>query len=366
MQKLIALSLLIFSGSASAGAIAPRFAGLFFHNPPDDCEWHLKRTGVPDAWRISRAHGVEPGAGIVIAFPDTGATRHPEVARANGDQPWADGGWDYLEHDDDPRDDLRPLELMDFPGHATQALSVIVSPQGPAITGQRRFVTGAAPAARILPLRVGRSVFITDADTLAQSIHRAVDEGAHVLLLARGSPFPSAAVERELTRATRHGVIVIAAAGNSVPFVVYPARLPGVIAIGATDVDDEPWTWSSLGPEVDISAPGANVWAAYPYRDALGGDIQHLVKPAGGTTIASALTAGAAALWLSHHGRDALIARYGPEGTVHVFRQLLRQSARTPEGWPVRTHGAGILDARALLLAELPARENLRIAQASR
>jgi len=351
----LVLFALLLSGSASASAVGPQLADLIFRDAPDDCEWHIHRTRFEDAWRLTRADGKEPGAGVVIAFPDTGASRHPELRRPDGSAPWADCGWDYLENDADPRDDLNPKDPIDFPGHATQALSVIVSPRGPATGEKGRFVTGAAPGARIMQLRVGRSVFITDPTPLAHAIRRAVDEGAHIILLARGAPVPSPELERELSRATERGVIVIAAAGNGVPFVVYPARLPGVIAVGASDYDDEPWTWSSMGQEVDVSAPGANVWAAYPYRDALGGNIRYLVKPAGGTTIAAALTASAAALWLSHHGRDKLLARYGPAGTAQVFRQLLRSTARTPTDWPTRTHGAGIVDAHALLVAELPA-----------
>lgn len=359
---LTALPLLTLATPASASAVGPQLADLFFRDAPADYEWHLHRTGMFDAWALSESRGRAPGEGVTIAFPDTGISRHPEMVGAGGTEPWATGGWDYLEDDDDPLDDLYPDELYDFPGHASQALSVIVSPRGPAQGARGPFVTGAAPAALVLPLRVGRSVFITEAEPLARAIRRATDRGVDVLLLTRGAPLPSASVARELERARRRGVIVVAAAGNGVPFVVYPAREPGVIAVGGSDAHDQPWTWSSVGAEVCISAPAANVWAAYPYRTAFGRNIEYLVKPAGGTTIASSLVASAAALWLSYHGKEELHARYGPEGTALVFRHLLRETARTPYGWPTGTHGAGILDAEALLLAPLPEGHAPRVA----
>ncbi len=75
-----------------------------------------------------------------------------------------------------------------------------------------------------------------------------------------------------------------------------------------------------------------------------------------GTSYATALVGGAAACWLSHHGRDALIAKYGLANVPIVFKEVLMGSGvRKPPGWDTTTAGAGILDARALLATPLPA-----------
>jgi hypothetical protein len=59
-----------------------------------------------------------------------------------------------------------------------------------------------------------------------------------------------------------------------------------------------------------------------------------------------------AALWLAHHGRQTLLRRYRPPIRLqHVFRHLLRKTARR---WNQANIGPGILDAKALLEAELP------------
>jgi hypothetical protein len=65
-------------------------------------------------------------------------------------------------------------------------------------------------------------------------------------------------------------------------------------------------------------------------------------------------TAGAAALWLAHHGAETLRRRYGRENVQRLFLTLARRTARTPDDWDSRNYGAGILDARALLEASLP------------
>jgi hypothetical protein len=68
--------------------------------------------------------------------------------------------------------------------------------------------------------------------------------------------------------------------------------------------------------------------------------------------------AGAAAVWLSHHGRDSLIARYGKGNLARVFRHVLMTSGVAvplPPGWDRTRYGAGILDVERLVSSPLPA-----------
>jgi hypothetical protein len=67
--------------------------------------------------------------------------------------------------------------------------------------------------------------------------------------------------------------------------------------------------------------------------------------------------AGAAALWLAYHGREALIERYGRHRLQAVFLHLIAtRGHRRPRGWDEQNFGAGVLDAEALLKAPLPDR----------
>ena len=59
---------------------------------------------------------------------------------------------------------------------------------------------------------------------------------------------------------------MVAAAGNYGPSqnsLAYPARYPQVIAVSATDSNDNVSSWSSRGVELDLAAPGANIYSTY-------------------------------------------------------------------------------------------------------
>jgi Subtilase family len=160
------------------------------------------------------------------------------------------------------------------------------------------------------------------------------------------------AVRDAIRTAVESGMIVMAAAGNHVGFVTAPASWPECLAIGGINIGDAPWSGSSHGREVDFCAPAEAVWAATARRD--GDRPVFTVEPHDGTSFAVANTAGAAALWLAHHGADALRRRYGKGNLQRLFLSVARATVRTPAGWDAREYGAGILDARALLEAPLP------------
>jgi Subtilase family len=139
-------------------------------------------------------------------------------------------------------------------------------------------------------------------------------------------------------------VIVLAAAGNCIGLVVWPARFAECIAVAGVDVRGAKWRGSCSGAAVDISAPAENVWRATVPNGSGQGQ---------GTSFAVALAAGTAALWLSHHGRANLIgaARARRETLQDMFRRMARATARRRSGWDSFSIGAGIGDAHALLSA---------------
>ena len=67
--------------------------------------------------------------------------------------------------------------------------------------------------------------------------------------------------------AYNNGVLLVAAAGNSGPCsdcVGYPAAEPEVIAVSATDSNDDLASFSSTGPEVELAAPGVDILSTLP------------------------------------------------------------------------------------------------------
>ena len=78
--------------------------------------------------------------------------------------------------------------------------------------------------------------------------------------------------------------------------------------------------------------------------------------PGDGTSFATALCAGIAALWIAHRGAD-LDRAYGRHrwARAAAFKKLVAVTACTPPGWNTRDYGRGVYQADTLLTAGLPA-----------
>jgi subtilisin family serine protease len=302
---------------------------------PADRDWALAQTAVREAWAAAAAQGKPArGRGIVICQPDTGVvSAHielpPGIAHDARAANFVEGG--AIAED--------PLAHGLTPGHGTGTASVVASPPDGAMTG-------AAPEATLVPIRCVESVALLDQSGVAQAIDHARRVGAHVVTMSLGG-VPSLAVHAALRRAVQANIIVVAAAGNCVGEVVWPARYAEAIAIGGINAALKPWRGSSHGPAVAICGPAEFVLRANG-RDTA--QPPAAVGSSQGTSFATALIAGVAALWLAYHGRDTLIARLPPGRSLQeMFRRLVAASASVPPGHDTEEYGAGIVDARALL-----------------
>ncbi len=315
---------------------------------PNAYEWSLLRVGAPRAWELGR------GAGVTIAQPDTGFLPHPEIWPARGRRPIDEAqGYDFVEDDGSAR--ARPGRdgLFGGPGHGTSVASVIVSPPGS--QSPRRYagrVHGIAPDATLVPLRVDRDVAHFSHRNLRRSIEYATERRFEVLSIGLGSPYPSRRLHRVVREAHDRGMLLIAAAGNTLPFraVIWPARFTEVIAVAASNARDRAWRPGSRGASIDATAPGESVWRARVAHDG-----SYSVERGSGTSYACGMVAGAAALWLSRHGAERLRRRYGA-GLTQVFRAALLRTARRSDELPEAEFGGGVLDAAALLRDALPTR----------
>ena len=306
-------------------------------------EWSLDECKVKQAWQHplpSHGAGRRQGEGITVGHPDTGYTLHPEIN--DPQRLLTTKGFDFLDNDPDPKDSLGGQS----PGHGTATASVIMSGVGGPGATAPPHVSGVAPLAKLVPLRVSESVIHFKFGTVTHAIEFAAKNGHHVISMSLGGPFKSQELLNAIRRALDKGIVLIAAAGNQWPFVVYPAKFDEVIAVAASNCKREKWDGSASGSDVDVTAPGESVWRA-------NGKTQ-TVERSSGTSYATATTAGVCALWLAYHGRDRLIAKYGARNVANVFKEILMKTANVPQGWDTKNMGAGIVDALAVLKAELP------------
>lgn len=314
-------------------------------------DWVLKELKVLQAWQkyFPDANKL-PGNGVIIAHPDTGYTTHPEIA----DNLLLEQGYDFVDSDEDETDPLQKsdTELINNPGHGTLAASVMVSP--PKAQGNyanNKYVTGVAPGAKLVPLRVSYSVVLLSNRNLARAIEYAADKGFHIVSISLGAAFYNKRLRTAILYAQKRGVIIIAASGTWVPFVVFPAAYDEVIAVGGSTVNRKIWFGSPRGRKLDVLAPGKGVWYARTVKE--NGELKYKIQQGSGTSLSTPLVTGVAALWLSYHGRDNLVRRYGAEKIPFIFNQLLRETCDFPPNWKPR-YGAGIVNAAKLLDAPLP------------
>jgi len=312
-----------------------------------DPAWSLLAVNADQAWELTPPdNGQRFGEGVRVCHLDTGWSEHADLDAARLD---LDKDYDFLDEDDDAQD---PLNYRGSRGHGTSTGSVIASSGGIGENGGTLppgKITGMAPEATLVPMRSVKSVIqFLDSD-VAKAVRRSVEASCDVISMSVGGRI-FFGLERALMDAVRHEVIPVAAAGNCVPFVVAPAVYDATVAVAASNVHGVPWKGSSRGRSVDISAPGERVHVAWKKSPE---DPPTKTVRSDGTSYATAYAAGAAALWVAHHGEQAIREAYGSGTRKDLFVELLKRSANTPDGWDSSKYGAGILDAAALLRSPL-------------
>jgi len=100
------------------------------------------------------------------------------------------------------------------------------------------------------------------ASDVAEGILYAADNGARILNLSLGDAKQYQAITQAVVYAHNKGCLIVAAAGNTTSAVEYPAAQAEALAIAATTDTDIPASFSNRGPQVDLAAPGVNIFSA--------------------------------------------------------------------------------------------------------
>lgn len=290
---------------------------------------------------------------VVLAVLDTGLDpTHPEFTGRN----WINPGEEFDDFDNDDNglvDDVFGWNFVndnnatsDGNGHGTHVAGIA------AASGNNGMgVAGVNWQCKIMVVRVLGSDGSGTSTMVSNGILYAANQGADIISMSLGHlgamvPAESAAV----AYAQSMGSIVIAAMGNDdVGVQHWPAALPGVISVGATDSDDNradpfcysPASGSNYGSWIDVCAPGENVWSTYPVSF---GSYANLC----GTSMATPHVAGLVSLMLGLR----------PSWTTDSVLHLLKYTSDDQVGRPTEDiagfdiyHGWGRINtARALRL----------------
>lgn len=233
--------------------------------------------------------------GVKIAVIDTGVDPyHPEL---QGRVRW-DEGYNFKDSNGDSKD---------LSGHGTHVAGILA-----AAGNNGMGIAGVAWEAEVLPVKIMDEKGGTDFAALA-GIKYAVERGAKVLNLSfsRKADAPNPLFTMAIDYARKKGAVVIVAAGNDGGKVGLPANSPGAIAVSATERTmsgrEQLWSSSNSGPEIALSAPGADILSTIPNRG---------YKVMSGTSMAAPFVSGAAALlWAAH-----------PDWSVEQIEQALLAS----------------------------------------
>ncbi|HEY5903594.1 MAG TPA: S8 family serine peptidase, partial [Anaerolineales bacterium] len=237
---------------------------------------------------------------------------------------------------------------QDDQGHGTHLAGII----GAAVNNSTG-IAGIATNARILPIKALDNTGFGTYAQVAEAVVYATNMGARVINLGFGGAGSSELLQNAINYATDHGVLVVAAAGNSGTGVTYyPAGYSGVIAVGSVDNMLSWSTFSSFGDHISLVAPGVSVYSTIP-----GGSYGAMT----GTSMSAAEVSGIAALLAGQNQfsdpaalRSALLSAaqdlgapgrdpYFGYGVVHALDSLAYAGPilPTPTPWIVPTSTPG-------------------------
>jgi len=159
------------------------------------------------------------GNGIRIGVIDTGINlEHPDFFNSDQISRFLKG-YDFVDNDSIPQDTN---------GHGTQVTGII------AADGQ---LIGIAPKVEIFSYRVSSDGESVPSDLIIKAINRAVEDRVDIINISLGVNMTHAKIDNAVNNAIDHGIVVVAAAGNSGPdksTIGSPARNPNAITVGAT------------------------------------------------------------------------------------------------------------------------------------
>ncbi len=285
--------------------------------------WGRDLIKAPEVW----AQGIT-GENVVVAVIDSGVDyNHPELFYKIWNNPgeiWNNGidddkngyiddvrGWDFVSQNNNP---------MDFHGHGTHVAGII------AAADDGIGMTGVAPNATIMPIRVLDRHGLGRISETLDGIRYAVENGADVINLSLGGNDYITEVLETISWAVEQGVVVVVAAGNeSRSFPSYPARFANQagIAVGSVDRYNQLSNFSNragISPLDYVVAPGGDGGLA----DA--GDIYSTI-PLGSSGVPYRFFSGTSMAAPHVSGVVALMLQANPNLTPTEVEQILIQTA---------------------------------------
>jgi len=190
----------------------------------------------------------------------------------------------------------------------------------------------------------GNGVTLLTSDIVA-GVLAAASQGAGVINLSLGSGRSLLPIQQAIETAIRKGMLIVAAAGNDGDVgspLSFPASLPHVLTVAATDEQNAVTSFSSQSRFVDLAAPGENITVATALDNSWAAEA--------GTSFSSPLVAGAAAwVWTVRPELDA----------SQLFEVMRRSAVDINATGRDNATGFGLLNVPAALVYAAPVADPL-------
>ncbi|MGW7080744.1 type VII secretion-associated serine protease mycosin [Streptomyces sp. NPDC054866] len=318
------------SPAAAAGAEQCTFPSKKYEGRP----WALQRVLLDELWRQST------GKDVRVAVIDTGVDVKNSQIKSAVD---VSKGRNLLPKNikDENGDKIKRGKengTTDEVGHGTRVAGIIA-----ARPAEGTGFVGLAPDATLIPIQQNDAEGHGTAETLAAAIDYAVSADADIINISQDTANavkPTPILKRAVDRALADEKVIVASAGNDGlggnVKRTYPASYEGVLAVAASDRNNERAAFSQSGEFVGVAAPGVDMISTVP-------DGGHCSD--NGTSFSAPYVAGVAALIKSKHRN----------WTSRQITAQIKQTAERSVAGHDRLVGWGVVDpVRALTEDEHP------------
>jgi subtilisin family serine protease len=309
-----------------------------YHFTPNDpylsSQWHLPVINAFNAWDVTTG-----SSDVIVSILDSGTDwMHPDLGIGSDTYQniYLNPGEDVWTNQNDPTtgngidddnngliDDWKGWNYADNSNNSKTTVfhGTFVAGIVSAKTNNNHGIAGVAggndhSGVKLLPYCVGIDAPISS--ILDDAIIDAVDNGAKIIQFSL-SVSQSTDIDNAIQYAINNNVIIVCASGNySSSSVSYPASNPNVIAVGATDQNNQRANFSNYGSQLNIVAPGVDIYST---------TLNNSYTTSSGTSFSSPQVSGVAALVLS----------VNPTLTGQQVRDIIESTAQKVGGYNYQT-----------------------------
>lgn len=230
-------------------------------------DWGLHKINAPLVWEYTK------GKDVKVAILDTGCdNKHPDLAAniiairnfTNSSQ-----------------------GALDVRGHGTHVAGIV------AAINNGIGMIGIAPESKLVIAKVLGDDGSGNYNHIIAGLEWAIEQDVDIINMSLGSSAqPPEQLHTAIQKAADKGIVIISATGNNNGEVCWPAQYDEAIAVSAVDQNDERASFSNYGIKNEIIAPGVDILSTFP---------NNKYAKLSGTSMATPIISGAAALFISHY-----------------------------------------------------------------